>query len=122
VVDDVVEDRSVEDGGGVELFAGEGRADDGENAGADDGSYAKRGQGKRTEGFPELVLGFFRLGDELVDRLAAKGLAWQSPAPILSWMCDEGSLPRNPPSRRGQQSPALSATKTMPHLSTGRLD
>ncbi|HUY80209.1 MAG TPA: hypothetical protein VMU92_00595 [Acidobacteriaceae bacterium] len=102
MAEEIVEDRGVEDGGGVELFSGDGRADDGKNAGADDGSDAERGERDRPECFAEPVLGFFRLGDELVDGFTAKGLAWQSPAPLER--CDEGSLPGMRPTLRVKTS------------------
>ena len=43
MVDDVVEQRGIQKRGGIECFAGDGCADDGEDAGADDGSYTERG-------------------------------------------------------------------------------
>ena len=48
VLDEVVEQRGVQDGGGVELLSGDGCADDGEDAGADDGTDAQSGE--RTTG------------------------------------------------------------------------
>ena len=51
MTDDVVEERRVEDGGGVELLTGDGGADDGEDAGADDGADAESGQRNWAEGF-----------------------------------------------------------------------
>jgi hypothetical protein len=59
------------------LFAGNGRANDGENARADDRTDPERRQRPRTEGFFEPVRGLFRIADELVDRLAGKQLAGQ---------------------------------------------
>ena len=82
VVHDVIEDRGVEDRRGIELFAGDGRADDGENARADDGSDAERGKRDRSERLLETGLGVLRLGDQLVDGFAAKNLGRQSPTPL----------------------------------------
>src|SRR5215471_4970406 len=44
VMDEVFEQRRVEDGTGREFLTGDGRADDGENAGADYGTDAERGK------------------------------------------------------------------------------
>jgi hypothetical protein len=44
VVNDVVGYGRVEDGGGVELLAGDGGADDGEDAGTNDGTDAEGGE------------------------------------------------------------------------------
>ena len=71
VVNDVVQNGSVQDGGCVELFAGDRRADDGKDAGADDGSYAKGCERNRPQRLFEAVLRIFRLADELVDRFTA---------------------------------------------------
>jgi hypothetical protein len=80
---EVVQHRSVEDGGSIELLAGNGGADDGKDAGSDDGSDAERGEGDGPESFAEPVLGLLRVGNELVDGFTRKGLAWQSPAPLI---------------------------------------
>ena len=48
--DQVVEQRRVQDGGGVELLAGDGGADDREDSGADDRADAERGQRNWAEG------------------------------------------------------------------------
>ena len=77
VRDEVVDERRVGDGGVGKLLAGDGGADDGEDARADDGADAERGERPRTEALLQRVLGFFRVADELVDRLAGKELAGQ---------------------------------------------
>jgi hypothetical protein len=84
-VDEVVAQRGVEHAGGVKLLAGNGGADDGEDAGADDGADAERGKRPRAESLFEPVLGFFRVPDQLIDGFAGKQLAWQgsSPRPFL---------------------------------------
>jgi hypothetical protein len=81
VGDDVVGQRGVDEAGGIELLAGDGCADDGEDAGTDDCPDAQRRQRPRAEGFPEPVFGFFRLPDQLIDRLAGKQLAGQGSGP-----------------------------------------
>ena len=81
VGDDVVGQRRVDDAGGVELLAGDGRADDGEDARADHRADAQRGQRPRTESLLERVLGFFRVPDQLVDRLAGAKLPEQGSSP-----------------------------------------
>ena len=77
VRDDVVDERRIGDGGVGKLLAGDGGADDGEDARADDGADAERGERPRAEALLQRVLGFFRVADELVDRLAGKQLAGQ---------------------------------------------
>ena len=58
VVHDVIEHRGVEDGGGIELFAGDGGADNREDARADDGSDAERRKRDWSERLLETGLGF----------------------------------------------------------------
>jgi hypothetical protein len=84
VVNDVVEDGGVEDGGGVELFAGNGGADDSKNARANDGANAEGGQRNGAEGFAEPVLRFLGVGNELVDGFTGKSLVWQSSTPLYA--------------------------------------
>jgi hypothetical protein len=81
VGDDVVNKRRIHHAGGVELLAGDGRADDREDARADDGPDAERGQRPGAEGLLEPVLGFLRVADQLVDRLAGKQLTGQCGSP-----------------------------------------
>jgi len=76
-----VDERRIHHAGRVELLAGDGRADDREDARADDGPDAERGQRPRAEGLLEPVLGFLRVPDQLVDRLAGKQLAGQRASP-----------------------------------------
>jgi len=83
VVNEVVAEWGVKDAGGVELLAGDGGANDGEDAGADDGADAERGQRPRAEGLFEPVLGFFRVPDQLIDRLAGNKLAGQGSFPLF---------------------------------------
>ena len=81
VMNDVVEQRRVEDGRGIELLPGNGGADDGEDAGADDRADAQRGERPGAERLLEAMLGLLRFGDQLVDGLAAEELVRQISAP-----------------------------------------
>jgi hypothetical protein len=83
VVNDKVGERCVEDAGGIELLAGDGRADDRENARSDDCADAESGKRPRPEGLFEGVLGFFRVANQLIDGFAGKQLAWQRSSPRL---------------------------------------
>ena len=65
-MDEVLEQRSVEDGRGFKFLSGDGGADDGEDAGADDGADAERGEAQPAEGFFEAKLGAFTIGNEFV--------------------------------------------------------
>jgi hypothetical protein len=75
--EDIVDERRVGNGGVGKLFAGDGRADDGEDARADDRADAERGERPRAEGLPQPVVGLFRLANQLVDRFAGEKLAGQ---------------------------------------------
>jgi hypothetical protein len=81
VRNDVVGQRGVDEAGGIELLAGDGSADDGEDARANDCPDAKRRQRPRPEGLPEPVFGFFRFPDQLIDRLAGEQLTGQGSGP-----------------------------------------
>ena len=71
-MDQVFEQRSVEDGRGLEFLSGDGSADDGENAGANDSADAERSKAKPAERFLEAGFWIFRVGDKFVDTFAAK--------------------------------------------------
>ncbi len=81
VGDDEARQRRVHHAGCIELFARDGRANDGKNARADDRTDPERRQRPRTEGPLEPVRWLFRVADELVDRLAGKQLAGQGRSP-----------------------------------------
>ena len=71
----------------IELLAGNRRADDREDARANHGADAQRGQRPRPERLLEPVLGLFRVADQLVDRLAGKQLVRQvQPLASSSWL------------------------------------
>jgi hypothetical protein len=59
------------------LLAGDGSADDGEDARADDCADAERGKRPWSEGLFERVAGILGLVDQLVDRFAGEQLTGQ---------------------------------------------
>jgi hypothetical protein len=77
VGDDVARQRRVHHAGCVKLFAGDRRADDGEDARADDRANAQRSERPRAEALFQPMLGFFRLPNQLIDRFAREVLAGQ---------------------------------------------
>jgi hypothetical protein len=77
VVDEVVGDGSVEDRGGVELFAGDGGADDGKDARADNRADTEGGERDGTESFAERVLRLAGLCDQFVNGLLGEELTGQ---------------------------------------------
>jgi hypothetical protein len=80
-MDEVVGDGRVQDGGGIELLAGDGGADDGKDSRADDGSDAESGERDGAKGLREGVLGPLRFGDQLVDGFSGEDLAGQRRTP-----------------------------------------
>jgi hypothetical protein len=78
---DVIRQRAVEDGCGVELLTGNGGTNDGEDAGADDRADAKPGERPGAEGFLQPMFRLLRLGDQLVNGLAREELVRQGNAP-----------------------------------------
>ena len=78
---DKVGQRSVQDGRRVELLAGDGRANYGENAGSDHCPDAQRGQRPWTQRLFQPVFRLLRVGDQLVDGLTREDLCRQSNAP-----------------------------------------
>jgi hypothetical protein len=56
----------------LQLLAGDGGADNREDAGADDGADAKRGEAEPAEGFLELYFGVFGVGQKLIDTLTVE--------------------------------------------------
>jgi hypothetical protein len=55
-MDEVLEQRGVDDGAELEFLAGDGRSDDGEDAGTDDGADAERSQRPGPERLFEAML------------------------------------------------------------------
>ncbi len=76
-VHDDIEHLRVQDRWGLEVLAGRRGTSEDEDAGADDGADAQRGQRPRAEAFPKPVLGSLRFGDQLVDGFAASQLRSQ---------------------------------------------
>jgi len=81
VGNDVVDEGRIGDGGGGKLLAGDGGADDGEDARTDDGADAERSERPRAKGLFQRVRGLGRVADELVNRLAGEELAGQGRSP-----------------------------------------
>ena len=79
VPDQVIEKRSVEDGGGIEFLPCNGGADDRENARTDHRANAQGCQRHRPEGFFESALRLFRIRNQLVDGLAGEKLVASRP-------------------------------------------
>ena len=74
---DVVGQRRVQDGRGIEFLPGNGGADDGENAGANDRADAQCRQRPGSEGLFQTMFRFLRVGDQLVNGLACEELVRQ---------------------------------------------
>ncbi len=72
MVDEVLQQRRVEDGGGLELLAGDGGADNGEDAGTDDGANTERGETEPAQRFFQAEFGAFAIGNKLINVLAAE--------------------------------------------------
>ena len=78
---DEIGQRRVQDRRGIELLAGNGGPDHGEDAGTDDRTDSQGGQRPRAKGFLQPVFRLLRLGDQLVDRLTREELVRQKSAP-----------------------------------------
>ena len=87
VVHQVIQQRRVQDRGGIELLARDGSADHGENSRTDDRADAERGQRPGAERFLQTVLGQLRVADQLVDRFGCEQLLSQR---LGSWRADFG--------------------------------
>jgi len=81
MMNNVVGQRSVQDRWFVDFLAGDGGADNGEDAGTDDGANAQRGERPRAKRLLQAMLCFLRIRDQLVDGLAGKNLRSQDDAP-----------------------------------------
>jgi hypothetical protein len=80
-MDDVVRERSIQDGRGVEFLASDGGPDHRKDAGADHSADAQGGQRPRAQGLLQPVFRLFGLRDQLIDRLAREELVRQIVAP-----------------------------------------
>ena len=74
-VDQQIEHLGVQDGGRFEVLARRRGAGENKNSRADNGADAERRQRPGAEGLLEAMLGLVRIGDQLVDGLAAEQLA-----------------------------------------------
>ena len=79
--DDVMDEGSVCDGGIRKLLAGDGGADDGKDARADNRADAERGERPRPKRLLQRVLRLRRVADKLVNRFAGEELAGQGRSP-----------------------------------------
>ena len=80
-MNDVVRQRAVQDGGGVEFLACDGRPDDGEDARANNRADTEAGERPRAQRLFQPVFGLLRFGDQLVNGLAREELVRQGNAP-----------------------------------------
>ena len=76
-----IKERGVQDGGGIKLLSGDGRADDGKDSGANDCSDSQSSQRYWTESFLKLPIRLLAIRDQLVDGLPGKKLVAQRSAP-----------------------------------------
>ena len=83
VVHQVIEQRSVQNGGGIKLLPRDGGADDGKNPRADHRTDAERGQRPGAKRFLETVLGELRVADQLIDRFSCEQLLSQRPGSLV---------------------------------------
>ncbi len=88
VVHQVIEQRSIQNGGGIELLPRDGGADDGKNPRADHRTDAQRGQRPGAKRFLETVLGELRVADQLVDRFGCEQLLSQRLGSLCYAMLD----------------------------------
>jgi hypothetical protein len=78
---DIVGQRSVENGRGVELLPRDCSPDNGEDARANDRTYAERCERPWTKGLFQPMFRLLRLGDQFVNGLAREELVRQRNAP-----------------------------------------
>src|SRR6516225_2092083 len=84
VVDEILEERRVQDRGGLEFLAGYCGADDRENAGTDDRTNAERRETDPPEELFQPEFRAFTIGNELIDVLASEQGRSHSGSPIVS--------------------------------------
>src|ERR1700678_2873328 len=77
MVNQVIQQRGVQNRGGIKLFACDGRADHGKDSRTDHRTDAERGKRPGSEGFLQTVLGKLRVADQLVDRFGREQLLSQ---------------------------------------------
>jgi hypothetical protein len=81
VVDEVIQKRGVQDGGGVKLLSRDGRANYGKNSGTNYRANAKGGQRNRPKSPFKFTVRLFAIRDQFVDGLTGKKLVAQRSAP-----------------------------------------
>jgi hypothetical protein len=74
VVDQVVQQRRIDDRLDIKLLPGDGGANNGEDAGADDRANPQRRKSNRAQRLLQPRLRTLRIRDQLVDRLLGKEL------------------------------------------------
>ena len=115
-VHEQVEHLRVQDGGRFKVLAGGGGAGEDENARADDGADAERGERPRAEGFFQPMPGRVGVRDELVDGFAAG--SWLPAVGSACWRvlvgCANGSSRHMATLQgaRAETQPALAETLT----------
>ena len=77
VVHQVIEQRSIQNGGGIELLPRDGGADNSKDPRTDHRTDAQRGQRPGAKRFLKTVLGELRVADQLVDRFGCEQLLSQ---------------------------------------------
>ena len=83
LVDEVFQERRVQDGGELELLPRDGGAHHGEDARADHGPDPQGGEGERSQGLLEAVLGALGVRYQLVDGFPGEELVAQGRAPFM---------------------------------------
>ena len=84
-IDDQVEHLRVQDRRSLEIFSRRRGSGENENAGADDGADAQRGQRPRAQRLLQPLAGVFGVGDQLVDGLAAEKLVVGGAHDFFGW-------------------------------------
>jgi hypothetical protein len=82
VIYQVIEQRRVQDRGGIKLFSRDSGADHGENSRTNHRADAQRGQRPGSERFLQTVLRKLRVADQLIDRFGCEQLLSQR---LRSW-------------------------------------
>ena len=88
VVHQVIEQRGVQNGGGIKLLPRDGGTDHGKNPRTDHRTDAQRGQRPGAERFLKTVLGELRVADQLVDRFGCEQLLSQRLGSLCYAMLD----------------------------------
>jgi hypothetical protein len=83
VVNQVFEERRIENRGSFEFLAGDRGADDGEDAGADHGADSEGSEAEPAEGLLEFYFRVFGVGQKLIDAFTVEKLRCHSLSPIV---------------------------------------